>query len=595
MGADPSYKLLNDTARIDDIGQALETVSLEAANASRTACFFADPMLISILIFRTQWTRRNWKLCKLASRSSRMAASLALLLSIPVHGQGSSQAYSRLSTTPKQTSFEFVEQPGPYPVGFRVVDQFDYSRSYRHEIDELGKPFSGERARPIQTLIWYPAKRAAVKPMLFSEYVKLSETETSFADPAQDPNLSEWRSNMASTLNTVMWAVRDASPASGTYPIAIYAPGASSVGWENADLCEYLASHGYVVISSASIGPDTRIMSYDLAGIEAQARDITFLISFARTLKYADTSLLALVGHSWGGLSNLLVAARDNRVRAMVSLDGSMRYLPSLVGQAGDVHPERMSTPLLAFIQRNFSLEMQDKLSPEDRTAPNILNMWDHGDLVMIHMLSLSHVEFSSRFQRNDRYWSDVLESPSMLQGDYGPREAAEGYGWMARYTLNFLDFYLKRKPTAATFLHNIPAQNGVAPHMLTIQLHAARNPPPSLDQFRLQLGQLGFDHAAELYSSFSRAHPDFRLDEITVRSWANELMRTRHLREASHLLLLNVQNHPNSPDAYIALGDVYGILGEIALARQAYEKSIPLSPEGASSSIRRKLHDLGN
>ena len=44
-------------------------------------------------------------------------------------------------------------ETGPHHVGLRVVEQYDYSRTYRHFIADLGKPFQGERARPLQTLI----------------------------------------------------------------------------------------------------------------------------------------------------------------------------------------------------------------------------------------------------------------------------------------------------------------------------------------------------------------------------------------------------------------------------------------------------------
>jgi hypothetical protein len=61
-----------------------------------------------------------------------------------------------------------------------------------------------------------------------------------------------------------LWAVRDAKPAKGDYPVLIYAPSDSSVSWENADLCEYLASHGYVILATPSMGVSTRDMTDDL-------------------------------------------------------------------------------------------------------------------------------------------------------------------------------------------------------------------------------------------------------------------------------------------------------------------------------------------
>ena len=49
---------------------------------------------------------------------------------------------------------------GPHAVGFKVVQQYDYSRTYKDRIDVVnGQPIVGERARPIQTLVWYPAQK----------------------------------------------------------------------------------------------------------------------------------------------------------------------------------------------------------------------------------------------------------------------------------------------------------------------------------------------------------------------------------------------------------------------------------------------------
>jgi hypothetical protein len=46
-----------------------------------------------------------------------------------------------------------TEKPGPFRVGLKVVEQFDYSRIFRHSTDALGQTYSGERARPLQTLV----------------------------------------------------------------------------------------------------------------------------------------------------------------------------------------------------------------------------------------------------------------------------------------------------------------------------------------------------------------------------------------------------------------------------------------------------------
>ncbi len=69
---------------------------------------------------------------------------------------------------------------------------------------------------------------------------------------------------MTPTLAMSLWAVRDAPHESGHFPLVVYAPSFSAMSWENADLCEYLASHGYVVVASPDMGAAARSMTGDL-------------------------------------------------------------------------------------------------------------------------------------------------------------------------------------------------------------------------------------------------------------------------------------------------------------------------------------------
>jgi predicted dienelactone hydrolase len=73
-------------------------------------------------------------------------------------------------------------------------------------------------------------------------------------------------------------ARRDAAAVAGRFPVVVYAPSISAPAAENPDLCEYLASHGYIVIASPSVGLRTRGMPNDLEGAETHAADISYLI-----------------------------------------------------------------------------------------------------------------------------------------------------------------------------------------------------------------------------------------------------------------------------------------------------------------------------
>ena len=490
-----------------------------------------------------------------------------------------------------QTPFHFTAQQGPHPVGLKVVEQYDPSRVYGSTTDELGRPVSGERARPLQTLIWYPAQKSSGKPMTVNDYAQLASAETSFRKPDMSPEMKQWNIALTPTLRDSMWARRDAPLASGHFPVVIYAPSFSSMSWENADLCEYLASHGYVVIASAGIGAKTRDMTEDIAGANAQSRDIAFLVGYAQTLPDTDMSAVAVAGFSWGGLSGLFAAARDSRIDALVELDGSMRYYPGLIKQAGDVHPDQMTIPLIFFTQGEFTLEDQARYlnDPAKDTGPNALNAWTHGDLITVHDLALVHAEHSSMFQRNEDMWKDNADQK---KADYGREYGVPGYAWVCRYTLAFLDTYLKHDQTALVFLKRTPAENEVPPHLISVQFRAATGVPASLDSFRAELGRQGFDHAPAIYAAIKKENSDFSLDDDAMSGWGNNLMQSGHLVEAIAILKLNIQNHPDSSDSYTVLGETYVRHGQEELARDSFDKALEKDPNNRKAKEQLKKLD---
>lgn len=455
--------------------------------------------------------------------------------------------------------FRFEEPSGPYGVGLKVVEQYDHSRVFRYCRDGLGDPYLGECARPLQTLIWYPAERSEREHMTVGDYGNLCATETHFGKPKMSANAKEFLSGMKAALSVPLRAVKDALIVEGRFPVVIYAPSFSAPSWENADLCEYFASHGYLVLATPSVGVVTRNMTSDLAGINAQARDISYLIGYAAKLENSDMSQVCVVGFSWGGIANVFAASQDSRIKALIVLDGSLRFSPGIVRQAGHVHPDEMSIPLLSIAQGQWTREEQDRQGTDnDRSGPNVLNAWTHGDLIAIYMLAMAHGEFASMYQRNEHAWRDVFKPWHQKKAGYDREDAAAGYAWMARYALQFLNAYLKNDRSGLSFLRRTPAQNGVPRHVMATDFRAAVGVPASFDGFREELGRRGFENAGEIYSSLQKKKPGFELDEELLISWSEELMEDQHLVQAIILLELNARTHENSSRAYATLGYAY-------------------------------------
>jgi tetratricopeptide (TPR) repeat protein len=247
----------------------------------------------------------------------------------------------------------------------------------------------------------------------------------------------------------------------------------------------------------------------------------------------------------------------------------------------------------MAFIQRNFSLEDQERYSaPADIEAPNVLNAWTHGDLFTVHMLGICHGFFTSLYQRNEDTWWELAHVWPTMQDDYGREDAITGYAWTARYALRFLDAYLKHDEPALAYLKRTPAENGVPAHVMAVSYRAPAGAPVSFDAFRSEVIRQGFDHTADVYAAFLKRKPDFKVDDRELMNWSDELIDENHLPEAISLLQLNSQTRPDSADGYASLGDVYRISGETQLAIVNYKKA--LEKDSMNAAAARRLEQLG-
>lgn len=483
-----------------------------------------------------------------------------------------------------KSNFTSINPSGPHAVGLRVVEQYDFSRSYRGATDLVrGNAITGEPARPIQTLIWYPARAGSAPSMTVADYLRLGASDDNFEHaPAERAALEAkyTRGQVAALsperaqaeLAAPMLARRDAPTSPGKFPVVIYAPSFSAPAFENADLCEYLASQGYLVIASPSFGRASRDMTSDLEGVEAQVSDIEFLIGYAHSLPQADVSRLAVVGYSWGGMANVLAAARDSRINALVSLDGSVRYWPEVVKQAQYATPARVTAPFLYLAARPYEIE---DLSEGRNKATSFLNRMKYADVYRVTLNPMVHSNFSAMF--GQRLLADGQ------YGDYDKDELSTANGWLETYVRRFLDAYLKGDATGRAFLDLPAAKTGAPPHLFTVNPTPAQGVPPTRAAFVRELARQGFDQASTIYQAFKAREPDFAIAENELNSWGYTLMGDGDARAAVAILRLAAELNKDSWNAFDSLGEAYAKNGDKALAITAYRQSLALNPKNTN------------
>lgn len=486
--------------------------------------------------------------------------------------------------------FKFTTAYGPYAVGFKVVQLYDPSRTYRDGADAItGEAVPGPSERPIQTLIWYPAA-AKGRPLVYDDYLVLAGNEDRFSmDKAQasaivQPTLREWIVNGAVPAEVTriraepVQATGDATPASGAFPLIVYAASDTSPAFENDVLCEYLASHGYVVIASPSHGAHTRYMTdgripYDLENTRAQAADIGFLIGYAHELPYVDGSKVGVVGYSWGGMASTFAAVADSRIRVLVDLDGSVRYFPKLLAAAPDITPDRIHVPLL------FFADQEDPLAPGKDSRPNsFIARIHHADVTEIGLRKLMHDDLSADSLR----FTDATE-----HGGATAVQRNDSYGWVARYTLAFLDAHLKDDASAKAFMAATPVVNHVPPDTLAIQYRPSQGPGASYAGFAQALAEHGFDHAIESYADYTRVHPEFHLTTDTLDPWIFSLMNLAKLKEAIELARLGTHLNPRSADAWSELGVTYEVANQPKNALESYTRALAFDSHNSLAARR--------
>jgi dienelactone hydrolase len=324
-------------------------------------------------------------------------------------------------------------------VGLRLIERLDAGR--------ISARFP--TGRPIQIVFWYPAG-APGRALTYRDYLVLSAMEISFgpatAAVASDAAAS-WRGLLAtagatpqdadSFLELAMRATRDAVPRQGRLPLVLIAQGNGQSACDQAFLAELLASRGYAVAtvpSQARIGGPMTSDEDIPAHAEAQAADLAFALRVLRSEPQVRSGAYAIVAHSFGARSALLLAMGDPDAGALVSLDGGIggKAGKGLLETSRRFDRARATVPILHLYEDGDRFMVPDF---------DLLRSLTRADRWLVKVDGMRHVHFSS-------LGIAVRSIPSLAKVTSADERTSAAWDAVAAATVSFLDSCLAVETT---------------------------------------------------------------------------------------------------------------------------------------------------
>jgi predicted dienelactone hydrolase len=387
------------------------------------------------------------------TKSAIAAAGTMLLLSVTLGCDAPPRTEVEAPARPPGLVFPerpFTAPAGPHAVGTREYAWTDSARAERYTTDP-------DDRRRVVAQVWYPAAGAG-------DTARYLQRPEEFADTAGGNAARGVRTN----------SVQDAAVAASDagWPVLLYNHGGGWTRWSATFATEWLASHGYVVVSVEHFGfnqttrcPDgapfaadtlrfptptgdfkaDALASWDYLEspvFEIWRDDARFALDQVERLAREtgpfqgrlDLDKVGALGWSFGGALAVELSAVDPRVRAAVDQDGQL---------FGEVKARGTERPVLQFhgggdpaagVPEEQRAGIQELMAHVKRTD-SATRARSSGDWYSLEIAGATHGDFS-----------DLSLFFPRADGAPDPRRVHE---IINAYTLAFFDHYLKGKPAS--------------------------------------------------------------------------------------------------------------------------------------------------
>lgn len=487
-----------------------------------------------------------------------------------------------------QTSLKEINLDyGKYSVGFTHYTKIDSTRTYQIR-NEFNNQFIN---RPIPISLWYPAeiKNTNAEPLTVLDYLEVLKEEEEW-EHLPNAFLLDWFSYLWNTpqnkahLSEKVTAFPHVSFLKGKFPVIVYTPSYQASSIENFALFEYLASNGFVVISSPSRGTNTKWMEGGTTkDMETQSQDVAFLLKEIHTYKNIDPTKIALMGFSFGGMSNALTAMKNKSIRALVSLDGTERYNYPVLEKSPYFNLKKFTIPYIHFAQKDIPEEVlkKDKIPAELNYKFQLYDSLKYNNAYSYKFHDLTHSYFSS---------FGVLFTNRDKRQDKSDDKIMASYKLLSEHALQFLNATLKDDGKAKTFIENNPNKNGFSENLISKKMKKPLVPTFNYKDFNDLALKQGYQDLIPLYKKTIAKYPKLKLQEGMLNTLGLRLsFDPARMEQGINVFLLALHIYPKSANLYDSLAEAYLYKKDFKNAISSFKKSLELNPQNQNAIDKLK------
>lgn len=543
-----------------------------------------------ILVFRIRATlivpsEYNFEHSEYDMRSLRLSFFLTIgaLLSLQSFAQNS----------PLTKSLEF----GSYMVGFKTELHHDYTRNYLSNVDpNTNEPVSDYKPRPMQIAVWYPAKSNSGTQLKIRDYLYTSASrdtiarlndrlihqldsifvnQTSFLGALNKEGLKR-------TLDIPTSAYFDASPEKGSFPVIIYSSAQSNGIFSNTVLCELLASHGYIVVTTPP-KPTGSLPFYD-----ATLGDIKFLRGYVQSLKNADLQRIGAVGYA-DVFSALALAQNDFSIKAVAGLVNN--FGTPFYNTTKQNHPYldeyNLRVPFMNITGTNYQLVPNNIAPSFDKVV--------YTNAYSLQFKDAVPVSFSSEFMLR---WILNLDNPN--QGIFYNEDASLiAFEWMNKYVLAFLNAYVKDSKEDLRFLKQTDQNTEITTDALSLYFNEALTIPPTDAQFRNIVQNVSMEEAYKTWKTTKADNPNYVVMNGSgfLNFWGYQLIGQGNYSDAITAFEINATDFTTDPNLLDSWGEGLLAAGKKEEAAEKFKQVLnwnPPAPQATLDNSISLLRELG-